>query len=143
VIVKAGITRGELNPRFVLTREPGTPEQGYHFYCGRGDSQNRIKRRRLDTDSGRTRCHRFVADPLRLLLPGAAPAAQKPCVLLCALPEAAKQRRRAKAQVGTLRLCLPKVGARVVQSYRTVWPHLWSAFAEQAAWTHLHRPLAS
>jgi Transposase DDE domain group 1 len=135
VIVKAEVTRGELNPRYVVTSEEDVPETVYTFYCGRGDQENRIKEMKLDTDSGRTSCQRFLANQCRLLLHGAA------YVLLSVLQEAAKQTKWAKAQVGTLRLRLLKVGARVVESCRRVWLHLSSSYPEQASWLSIHQQL--
>jgi Transposase DDE domain group 1 len=148
VIVKAEITRHELNPRYVVTSLASgagpapaarcrglTPEEVYFFYCGRGEQENRIKEMKLDLDSGRTSCHAFLANQCRLLLHAGAG------VLLGAVQEAAKGTPWASAQVGTLRLRLLKVGARVVESCRKVWVHLSSAFPEQATWQHLHRQL--
>ena len=133
VIVKAEITRGELNPRFVVTDlGDGMPEERYAFYCARGDRENRIKEMKLDLASGRTSCHRFLANQFRLLLHTAA------CVLMQALQEAASGTRWAKAQIGTLRLRLLKVGARVVETCRKVWVHLPTAFPEQDVWYHIH-----
>jgi hypothetical protein len=68
VIVKAEITRGELKPRYLVTDQRGVPEQVYTWYCQRGDRENRIKDLMLDLASGRTSCHRFLANQARLLL---------------------------------------------------------------------------
>ena len=43
VLVKAEITRGELNPRYLVTSLRWKPEKVYLFYCERGDRENRIK----------------------------------------------------------------------------------------------------
>ena len=137
VIIKAEVTRGELNARYVVTSEEEEPEAVYVFYCGRGDQENRIKEMKLDTDSGRTSCQRFLANQCRLLLHGAA------YVLLSVLQEAAKETKWAGAQVGTLRLRLLKVGARVVESCRRVWLHLSGSFPKQASWQVLHRRLVT
>lgn len=137
VIVKAEVTRGELNPRYVVTsQDEETPEAVYTFYCSRGDRENRIKEMKLDTDSGRTSCHRFLANQCRLLLHAGA------CVLMGILQEAAQETKWAAAQVGTLRLHLLKVGARVIEGCRRVWLHLSSCFPEQEVWFALHRQLA-
>jgi hypothetical protein len=93
-------------------------------------------------ESGRTSCHRFLANQFRLLLCAGA------CLLLSVLQEAAQGTRWAKAQVQTLRLRLLKVGARVVETCRKVWLHLPTSysesahhppahFPEQAVWHHL------
>ena len=138
MIVKAEVTCGELNPRYVVTSEPAqTPALVYQFYGGRGDSENRIKEMKLDLDSGRTSCHRFLANQCRLLLHAAA------CVLLGVLQEAAACTSYAGAQISTLRLRVLKAGAWVVESCRKVWVHVASAFPEQTVWRHLHHRLAN
>jgi hypothetical protein len=136
VVVKAEITQGKLNPRFVVTNLMGTPEQLYLFYCERGDRENRIKEVKLDLASGRTSCHRFVANPMRLLLHTAA------CVLMTGLQAAASGTRYATAQIGTFRLRLLKVAARVVESCRRVWVHLSSSYVDKRTWAHLNRRLS-
>jgi hypothetical protein len=136
VVVKAEITQGELNPRFVVSNLMGPPEQLYQFYCERGDQENRIKELKLDLVSGRTSCHRFVANQMRLLLHAAA------CVLLATLQAAAAATRLAQAQIGTLRLRVLKVAARVVESCRRVWFHLSSSYVDKRTWAHLNRRLS-
>lgn len=129
IIVKAEITRGELNPRYVITDEAATgAEQVYHDYCQRGDCENRIKELKLNLASGRTSCHRFSANHMRLLLHLAA------SVLLTTLQATLKGTVWARAQVDTIRTRLLKVGARVVQRARRIWLHLPSAFPQQAVW---------
>jgi hypothetical protein len=136
VVIKAEITRGELNPRFVVTSLTGkTPEKVYEFYCGRGEQENRIKEMKLDLGSGRTSCHRFLANQFRLLLHTAA------CVLMGVLQECLEGTKWARAQVGTIRLKLLKVGARIVETCRKVWVHLPTAFPEKGIWWHLHTRL--
>lgn len=137
VIIKAEITRGELNPRYVVTSDTeATPEALYLRYCERGDPENRIKEMKRGLESGRTSCHRFLANQFRLLLCAGA------CLLMSVLPEALAGTRWAKAQVETLRLRLLKVGARVVQTCRKVWLHLPTSFPEKALWHHLYRKLS-
>jgi hypothetical protein len=136
VVVKAEITCGELNPRFVVTSlDAMNPESVYEFYCARGNQENRIKEIKLDLSSGRTSCHRFLANQFRLLLHTAA------CVLMGVLQEACAGTRWAHAQVGTLRLRLLKVGARVVESCRRIWFHLPSSFPEADTWRHIRAVL--
>jgi hypothetical protein len=48
VIIKAEVVRHpgrdpKNNPRFVVTNLPDEPTAVYHFYCGRGDVENRLK----------------------------------------------------------------------------------------------------
>ena len=136
VIVKAEITRHELNPRFVVTSLGGSTPQGmYELYCARGDRENRIKEMKLDLASGRTSCHGFLANQFRLLLVTAA------CVLMNVVQEALSGTKWASAQIETIRVRLLKVGARVVESCRRVWLHLPTAFPDQQTWSRLRDAL--
>jgi hypothetical protein len=135
VIIKAEITRGELNPRFVVTSLTEDAEQVYQYYCARGDRENRIKEFKLDLLSGRTSCHRFAANQFRLLLHLGA------SILMSVLQKAVQGTCWAKAQVSTLRLRLLKVGARIVESVRRVHWSLPSSFPERDTWRHIHECL--
>jgi hypothetical protein len=135
VIVKAEITNGELNPRYVVTDLEQVPEAVYLFYCGRGEQENRIKELKLDLSSGRTSCHRFLANQLRLLLHSAA------CVLMTSIQDAAAETKLAKAQVCTLRLRLLKVAARVVETCRRIWFHLPTSCPDKDSWEQIYRKL--
>jgi hypothetical protein len=138
VVVKAEITQGDLNPRFVTTSLDNlSDEQAYEFYCGRGEQENRIKEIKLDLSSGRTSCHSFLANQFRLLMHTAA------CMLMGVLQDALAGTRFAKAQIGTLRTRLLKVGARVVETARKIWFHLPSAFPAQDAWRRMYAALVS
>ena len=124
VIVKAEHGPRGANPRFVVTNVPGDPQQLYdEVYCRRGEAENRIKEQQLDLFAGRTSCHRFPANQFRLLLSSAA------YVLVQALRrEALVDTELAEAQVGTIRLKLLKVAARVVLTARRVVFHLASSY---------------
>jgi hypothetical protein len=127
VIVKAEHTAKGANPRFVVTNVPGEARELYEdVYCQRGDMENRIKEQQLDLFADRTSCHRFLANQFRLLLSSAA------YVLVQALRRIALSGTElATAQVGTLRLKLFKVAARVVLSARRVVFHLASSYPYQ------------
>ena len=127
VIVKAEHTAKGANPRFVVTNVPGEAQELYEdVYCQRGDMENRIKEQQLDLFADRTSCHRFLANQFRLLLSSAA------YVLVQALRRIALSGTElATAQVGTLRLKLFKVAARVVLSARRVVFHLASSYPYQ------------
>jgi hypothetical protein len=127
VIVKAEHTAQGPNPRFVVVNVPGDPQQLYEdVYCQRGDMENRIKEQQLDLFADRTSCHRFLANQFRLLLSSAA------YVLVQALRRTAlRETDLEKAQVGTIRLKLLKVAARVVVSARRVIFHLASSYPFQ------------
>ena len=138
VVVKAEITQGDLNPRFVVTSLLDlSDEDAYEFYCARGEQENRIKEMKLDLNSGRTSCHSFLANQFRLLLHTAA------CMLMGVLQESLAGTRCAKSQVGTLRARLLKVGARVVETARKIWFHLPSSFPAQNAWRRMYAALVS
>jgi hypothetical protein len=127
VIVKAEHTAQGKNPRFVVANVPGDPQELYEdVYCQRGEAENRIKEQQLDLFADRTSCHRFVANQFRLLLSSAA------YVLVQALRRTALVGTElAKAQVGTIRLKLFKVAARVVVTVRRVVFHLSSSYPYQ------------
>jgi len=137
VVVKAEITGGELAPRYVVTSLGRSPRRLYEFYCRRGDQENRIKEMKLDLASGRTSCHKFLANQFRLLLHTAA------CTLMGTLSKALEGTEWAKAQIGTIRLRLLKIGARVVETCRKIWLHMPTCFPEKEAWFQAHRRLVS
>ena len=127
VIVKAEHTAKGTNPRFVVVNVPGDPQELYEeVYCQRGDMENRIKEQQLDLFADRTSCHRLLANQFRLLLSSAA------YVLVQALRRLALGGTDlARAQVGTIRLKLFKVAARVKVSVRRVVFHLASSYPYQ------------
>jgi hypothetical protein len=124
VIVKAEHTAQGPNPRFLVVNVPGDPQELYEdVYCQRGDMENRIKEQQLDLFADRTSCHRFLANQFRLLLSAAA------YVLVQALRRTALPATDlAKAQIGTIRLKLLKVAARVLVTARRVVFHLASSY---------------
>jgi len=124
VIVKAEHNKGGANPRFVVANVPGDPQALYDdVYCQRGEMENRIKEQQLGLFADRTSCHRFAANQFRLLLSSAA------YLLVQALRRTALAGTElARAQVGTIRLKLFKVAARVAVSVRRVAFHLASSY---------------
>jgi hypothetical protein len=96
------------------------------LYCQRGDAENRIKEQQLGLFAGRTSCHVFLANPFRVLLSAAA------YVLLETLRRVGLAGTDlARAQVGTIRLKLLKIGGRIVRSVRRIVIHLASGFPLQ------------
>ncbi|HLV97295.1 MAG TPA: IS1380 family transposase [Ktedonobacterales bacterium] len=136
VVCKAEMLADKLNVRY-LVHSPRlqSAEQTYLYYCQRGDRENRIKEIKADLFSGRTSCTRFLANQFRLLLSAAA------CVLWNAVQEALSGTPWTNAQIGTLRLKLVKVGARVVSSCRRIWLHLPTSSPSQKLWHSLFRKL--
>jgi len=134
VLIKAEVVRlsgrdPRDNPRFVITNLRQTPRFLYEtVYCGRGDVENRIKELHHGLDLDRTSCCRFWANQLRVLLTAAA------YVLMQELRLRAHGTALARAQVGTLREALFKLGTHVVRSVRRVVLHLPQAYPHLAAW---------
>src|SRR4051794_2183581 len=127
VIVKAEHTAQGANPRFVVANVPGDPQELYEdVYCQRGEAENRIKEQQLDLFADRTSCHRFVANQFRVLLSAAAYV-----LVQTSRRTALSGTELAEAQVGTIRLKLFKVAARVVVTARRVVFHLSSSYPYQ------------
>jgi hypothetical protein len=119
VIGKAEWTRGEANPRFIVTSLNRAEIEGRHLYeklyCARGDMENRIKECQIDMFADRTSANTMRANQLRLWLSSMA------YVLLCALRRIGLQQTRfAKASCGSIRLALLKIGARLTTSARRI-----------------------
>jgi hypothetical protein len=134
VIIKAEHNAQGANPRFVVVNVPGDPQELYEdVYCQRGEMENRIKEQQLGLFADRTSCHRFLANQFRLLLSSAA------YVLVQSLRRTALAGTElARAQVGTIRLKLFKVAARVVVSVRRVVFHLASSYPYQAVFREVY-----
>ncbi len=119
VIGKAEWTRGEANPRFLVTslkpdawRARGLYEE---LYCARGEMENRIKEAQGDLFADRTSTATMRANQLRLWF------ASMAYVLLCALRRIGLAHTQfATATCGTIRLKLLKLGALVKISARRV-----------------------
>ena len=132
VIAKAEHNAHGANPRYVVTSLEREPQPLYEEdYCARGEAENRIKEQQLDLFSDRTSCHEWWPNQFRLLLSSFA------YVLVESLRRVGLAGTElARAQAGTLRLKLLKVGAVVVRNRRRV--RLWfsSAFPLQALFRH-------
>src|SRR3712207_2056851 len=119
VIGKAEWTRGEANPRFVVTSlkrgEIDAQVLYERVYCARGDMENRVKECQLDLFAGRASAATMRANQLRLWF------ASMAYVLLCALRRIGLAHTQfAEATCGTLRLALLKIGAQVRRSVRRI-----------------------
>ncbi len=128
VIVKAEHLAKGANTRFVVTNLDDAPQHIYDgWYTPRGEMENRIKEQQLGLFADRTSCHRFVANQFRLLLASAA------YVLIEHLRRVGlKATELARAQVGTIRLKLFKIAARVRISVRRVVLQLSSSYPYQS-----------
>jgi hypothetical protein len=119
VVGKAEVTRGDANPRFVVTslnvKEVGARYLYETVYCARGDMENRIKECQLDLFADRTSTATMRANQLRLWL------ASMAYVLLCAVRRIGLAHTQfAEATCGTIRLKLLKLGAQVRISVRRI-----------------------
>jgi hypothetical protein len=133
VIAKAEFTKGEANPRFVvtsLTRAQCKPKYLYEkLYCARGEMENRIKECQLDLYADRTSTATMRANQLRLWF------ASMAYVLLCALRRIGLPRTRFdNASCGTIRLKLLKIGALVSVSVRRIKVAMASGCPAAAVW---------
>jgi len=134
VIGKAECTKGDPNPRFVVTSlKPKAAEARYLYetvYCARGEMENRIKECQLDLFADRTSSHTMRANQLRLWF------ASMAYVLICALRRIGLVHTQfAAATCGTIRLALLKIGALVRISVRRI--HL--AMASGCPWQNEFR----
>ena len=127
VIGKAEFLEKGANPRFVVTSL--SPERldaralYEDFYCARGDMENRIKEQQLDLFADRTSAATMRANQLRLYLSSAA------YMLMHALRRLGlRNTDLARAQCGTIRLKLLKIGAQVRLTVRHIWVSMSEAY---------------
>ncbi|MDY7029189.1 MAG: IS1380 family transposase [Spirochaetota bacterium] len=127
VIVKAEHTHLGSNPRYVVTNMDEAAQYLYEeLYCARGNMENRIKEQQLDMFSDRTSCHRWWPNQLRLLLSSLA------YVLIETIRRIGlRGTQLARAQCGTIRLKLFKLGAIVRRNTRRVRFHCSSGYPYQ------------
>ena len=133
VVAKAEWTKGEANPRFVVTSLRRNACKAKHLYekiyCARGEMENRIKECQLDLYADRTSAATMRANQLRLWFHSMA------YVLLCALRRIGLQDTKlAQATCGTIRLKLLKIGAIVRISVRRIKVAMASACPAAQDW---------
>lgn len=119
VVAKAEHLPNKSNPRFVVTSCPPDMYDARTLYedvyCARGDMENRIKEQQLGLFADRTSAHTMRANQLRLWLSSVA------YVLLCQLRRHGLAGTEvARAQVGTIRSKLLKLGGVVTVSARRI-----------------------
>ena len=133
VVAKAEWTKGEANPRFVVTslrRNAHEASEVYEkIYCARGEMENRIKECQLDLYADRTSAATMRANQLRLWFHSMA------YVLICALRRIGLHDTAfANATCGTIRLKLLKLGAIVRISVRRIKVAMASACPVAQDW---------
>lgn len=141
-IIKAEVVvndKGELrdNPRFVITDLKLSPKRVYHYYRERGDAENRLKELHYGLRFDLTSCTSFLANQLRNLLTAAA------YILYQQLRYEARRTELARAQVGTLRDRLIKIGTVIRESVRRILLEMPKTFAWYDTWTRLARSLGA
>ena len=115
------------NPRYIVTNLPGEAKHLYEkLYCARGDMENRIKEQQLDLFADRTSADKWWANQFRLLLASLA------YILLETIRRVGlKGTELARAQAGTIRLKLLKIGAVIIRNTRRVRLMLASSYPFQ------------
>jgi len=141
VVAKAEYTKGESNPRFVVTSLARAECKARYLYerlyCARGEMENRIKECQGDLFADRTSTATMRANQLRLWFASLA------YVLLCALRRIGLRHTRfAKATCGTIRLALLKIGALVTVSVRRIKLAMASGCPYQQEFREAHVLLA-
>jgi len=143
VIAKAEHLDKGANPRFVVTtlsqEEVAAQELYEKIYCARGDCpENRIKEQQLDLFADRTSTGKMWSNQLRLYFSSIA------YVLLQTLRRTALPGTELeKAQCGTIRRKLLKIGAQVRVTVRKVWVSLSSGYPYAALFTRVLASLAA
>ncbi len=138
VIAKAEWTRGEENPRFIVTTL--TKGDGRHLYediyCARGEMENRIKECQIDLFADRTSTATMAANQLRLWF------ASMAYVLIEGTRRLALQATDlADATCGTIRRKLFKIGALVTISVRRIKFAMASGCPYKTVFATAHRAL--
>jgi hypothetical protein len=143
IVVKAEVTKTEgrearLNVRFVVSARMGRfkPASVYKTYRQRGDSENRIKELK-QLDLGRTSCHRFLANALRVLLVALA------YTLVQELRYRLRRTTLRRAQAATLRERLFKLAARIEESVRRFVLHCPADFPWANEWRQAARAVGA
>lgn len=137
VIAKAEHLDKGANPRFIVTslsqEQMGAQELYEKGYCARGECpENRIKEQQLDLFADRTSTGKMWSNQLRLYFSSIA------YVLLQTLRRTALAGTELeKAQCGTIRLKLLKIGAQVRVTVRKIWISLSEGYPYAALFAHV------
>ena len=140
VIGKAEHLAKGANPRFVVTSISADQLEAQSLYedeyCARGDMENRIKEQQLCLFADRTSAATMRANELRLWFSSVA------YTLLAALRRLGlKGTELAKAQCGTIRLKLLKLGAQIRVTVRKVWVSLAESYPQRGVFLQVYEHL--
>ena len=141
VVAKAEYLAKGANPRFVvtsLTAEQAPAQQLYEtIYCARGEMENRIKEQQLGLFADRTSTAELRSNQIRLYFSSIAY-----CVLEALRRLGLAGTKMARAQAGTIRLRLLKIGARIRITARKVWISLATGYAWAGEFEQAYENLA-
>jgi hypothetical protein len=141
VVAKAEQLGDKSNPRFVVTSFSPLVHQAQYLYegiyCARGDMENRIKEQQMDMFADRTSAHTMRANQLRLWFASVA------YVLINLLRHfGLRGTEFERAQAGTIRLKLLKVGAVIRVSVRRLVLSLSAASPVREVFARIAQHLA-
>ena len=140
VVGKAEYIPGKGNQRFVVTSlSPWVaPAQDLYeqLYCARGDMENRIKEQQLDMFADRTSAETMRANQIRLWFSSLAY-----CLVQSLREMGLKGTAMEKAQCGTIREKLFKIGARIAVTARKIWIHYSEAYPQQSLYDRIMQNL--
>jgi hypothetical protein len=140
VVGKAEYLQKGENPRFVVTSLSADEFEAKALYeeqyCARGDMENRIKEQQLSLFADRTSAGTMRANQLRLWFSSVA------YTLMNALRRLGlKGTKLARAQCGTIRLKLLKIGAQIRVTVRKVWVCLSESYPYQQLFKQVYQNL--
>ena len=140
VVGKAEHLAKGMNPRFIVTSLSANQIEARPLYedeyCARGDMENRIKEQQLNLFADRTSAATMRANELRLWFSSVA------YTLLHALRRLGLEGTDlAKAQCGTIRLKLLKIGAQIRVTVRKVWLSLAESYPYQNVFHQVYERL--
>lgn len=140
VVGKAEYLSNGANPRFVVTNIPAKEREAKPLYeedyCARGEAENRIKEQQLELFADRTSTHEMRSNQLRLWFSSVT------YTLMNALRDLGMAKTEmARAQCGTIRTRLLKIGALVKVSVRRVYAAMSEAFPRKELFEAIYRAL--
>lgn len=126
IVAKVEYTALGKNLRFVVTNRLGRAVEIFDWYEQRGQAENFIKDLKNEIAADRLSCSAYRANAFRLQLHGLAYN-----LLVLFRRAVLRDTALASATIGTIRLRLLKVGARIVRSVRRLWFHLATGWPGQ------------
>ena len=140
VVSKAEYLAKGANPRFVVTSLSGNEFEAQELYekiyCARGEMENRIKEQQLDLFADRTSTSELRSNQTRLYFSSIA------YVLMNALRQfGLANTELSRAQCGTIREKLMKIGAFVQVTVRKIWLELSESYPYKQLFSQVYENL--